>query len=50
MSDEFWLRLQAEEQEYSRRSKITARIGCLAFLLLVAGTVSFIWWWGSSGG
>jgi predicted nucleic acid-binding Zn ribbon protein len=49
VSDEIWLRLRAEEQEYTRRSSRRARMGCLVLLILLAVAAIAIWQLGPSG-
>ena len=46
MTEDIWFRLRSEEQEYTRRSRRNARIGCLVLLVILVGFVVAIWQWG----
>ena len=46
VADDLWFRLRAEEQEYTRRSRRNARVGCLVLLVILVGFVIAIWQWG----
>jgi len=48
-SDDLWIRLRAEEQEYSRRSRRNAGIGCLVVLFGLIAFGLLIWHWGTAG-
>lgn len=45
VADDLWFRLRSEEQEYTRRSRRNARIGCLVLLVVLVGFVIAIWHW-----